>query len=93
MIGDVTIKALDKALTRRCPDVGPDDEPREQIQDGRQVQRAASADYKLCRVADPALVRAGWPRTDGQETRGHRLIVFTHRRRLEPLSSTRLNAS
>jgi hypothetical protein len=65
---------------------GPaDDEPREQIQDHREVELAARADDELGGVADPPLIGAVGRELPVEQIRRHRLIVITHRRVLVPL--------
>ena len=72
---------------------GPaDDEPREQIEDRREVQLAALADHELRRVADPALIRRRGRELPIQQIGGDRLIVVAHRRAFEPLARPRLQA-
>jgi hypothetical protein len=39
-----------------CTDRPPDDDAREEVQDGGQIQLAALADLELGGVADPALI-------------------------------------
>ena len=65
------------------------DEPREQIQDGREVQLAAAADDELRRVTDPSLIGTGRLEATVEQIRRHRLIVVAHRRGLESLPGAR----
>jgi hypothetical protein len=66
------------------------DEPREEVEDGREIELAAAADHKLRRVADPSLIRSRRLEPTIQEIGGHRLIVIAHRGALEPRPSPRL---
>src|SRR2546430_7136573 len=85
-------------LQRKMPVVdgadGPADrEPREQIENGCQIELAGPPDHELRRVADPPLIhgRGGEP-TIEQIARDW-LIVIAHRRGLEALPHARLEAS
>ena len=66
-----------------------DDEPGEQIQDGREVEFLAAADDQLGGVADPALIRGVGLKPLGREIGGTGLIVIAHRRDLVPLAGHR----
>ena len=66
-----------------------DDEPREQIEDRRQIQLAALADDELGRVADPALIRRVGRELPVEQIRRDRLVVIAHRRALEALPRPR----
>ena len=86
-------------LDRQVPIVdradGPaDDEPREQIEDRREVELAAAADDELRRVADPALIRAAaprtadradWPRPAGRDRSSSCTLNRLPRPRLQPV--------
>ena len=54
----------------------PHDEPREQIQDRRQIELAAAADDELRRVADPPLIRRGRREVAIEQIGCDRLIVI-----------------
>ena len=56
----------------------PHDEPREQIQDRREVQFAAAADDELGRVADPPLIRGVRLELAVEQIRRDRLVVIAH---------------
>ena len=56
----------------------PHDEPREQIQDRREVQFAAAADDELGRVADPPLIRGVRFELAVEQIRRDRLVVIAH---------------
>ena len=68
------------------------DKPREQVEDDRQIEFAAPPDHELRRVADLPLIDGRRRELPGQEICRDRLIVFAHRRRLEPLADPRLQA-
>ena len=70
----------------------PHDEPREQIQDRRQIELAAAADDELRRVADPPLIRRGRREVAIEQIGCDRLIVIAHRRHLVALAEPRLQA-
>src|SRR5947209_7589850 len=61
------------------------DEPREQVEDGGQIQRPALADDELGGVADPASIRRVGGELSVEQIRRDRLIVIAHRRALEAL--------
>jgi hypothetical protein len=52
-------------------------EPREQIEDRREVQLAAFPDHELRRVADPAPIRRVGRELPIEQIRGHGLVVVT----------------
>ena len=69
---------------------GPaDDEPREQVEDRRQIQLPALANHELRRVADPAPIRRVGRELPVEQIRRDRLIVIAHRRAFEPLPGPR----
>jgi hypothetical protein len=69
-----------------------DDEPREQIENRRQVQFAALADHEFGGVADPALIRRVGRELPVEDIRRHRVVVIAHRRAREPPADPRLQA-
>lgn len=62
------------------------DEPREKIQNCREVELPTAADHHLRRVADPSLVRGFGHELPIQKVRRDRLIVVAHRSDLESLA-------
>ena len=68
----------------------PDDEPREEIEDGGQVQLAALADLALRRVADPTLIGGLGRELPIEEIGRDRPIVIAVGRTDEPLRPPRL---
>jgi len=69
-----------------------DHEPREQIQNHREIELAAAADHELRRVADPTPIGGRGMKLLVQEVGRHRLVAIAHRGRLETLARPRLQA-
>ena len=96
-VGTAPLQRHLERLDRQMPvvhraDRPADDEPREQIEDHRQVELAAAADDELGGVADPPLIRRGRLELPVEQIGGHRLVVIAHRRRLVALAHPRLQA-
>ena len=69
-----------------------DDEPREQVEDRRQIQLAALADDELGGVADPAPIRRVGRELPVEQIRRDRLVVIAHRRAFEAFPRPRFQA-
>jgi hypothetical protein len=69
-----------------------DDEPREQIQNHRQIELAAGADDEVGGVADPALIWGCRLELPVEQIARHRLIVIAHCRVLVRLADPRSQA-
>jgi hypothetical protein len=69
-----------------------DHEPREQVQDHREIELAALADDELTGIADPALVRTIGLELLLQQVVSDRLVVIAVGRDLVPLADARVEA-
>ena len=70
----------------------PHDEPREQIEDGGEIELAAAPDDELGRVADPPLIRRRCGKLPIEQIGGDRLVVVAHRGHLVAFARPRLQA-
>ena len=70
----------------------PHEEPRVEVQDGRDVELPTTADDELRRVRHPPLVRGVGDKRLRQHVGRDRLIVLAHRRLCEPLPHAALEA-